>query len=320
MADPNQGTFPYRPLPDGADAIRLLTVQPGDFSDRLVCELETVLFSAKPRFTALSYTWQNPYIASQPSSNRLHDGDDRPRPHAPPTPDSPMVIISQGDHEFQVEVQHNLYLALLHLRSLTHPLTLWVDAVCINQDDMEERGCQVAIMSFIFTRALQVVVWLGPKDYGSRTDKTQRMHNDWRTGPVRMLATSLASNTESRGFSNVMQLDYSAEPDPATVNRIAASAYWTRLWIVQEMCLPQRVVLVYGSVMWRYEDFAGWNILAEARRPPLAQNYHHANPLTENSGIKAIFSLTDTRNARHSEKLRLERLVERFAGSHCTEI
>jgi hypothetical protein len=43
---------------------------------------------------------------------------------------------------------------------MIHPL-LWVDAICINQDDIEERNRQVKLMAFIYSRALAVLVWLG---------------------------------------------------------------------------------------------------------------------------------------------------------------
>jgi hypothetical protein len=54
-------TFPYPPLPVGVDAIRILTVEPGDFSNPLISTLTSVAFSSKPRYVALFYTWGNPY-------------------------------------------------------------------------------------------------------------------------------------------------------------------------------------------------------------------------------------------------------------------
>jgi hypothetical protein len=54
-------SFPYPPLPAGVDAIRILTVEPGDFADPLVCTLTSVPFSSKPKYVALSYTWGPSY-------------------------------------------------------------------------------------------------------------------------------------------------------------------------------------------------------------------------------------------------------------------
>lgn len=59
-------------------------------------------------------------------------------------------------------VTENLYVALQHLRLLDRSRILWVDAICINQDDQREREAQVAIMCEIYSGASRVLVWLGP--------------------------------------------------------------------------------------------------------------------------------------------------------------
>lgn len=41
---------------------------------------------------------------------------------------------------------------------------LWADAICINQDDVQEKGHQVNMMGKIYTKAIGVIVWLG-QDY-----------------------------------------------------------------------------------------------------------------------------------------------------------
>ena len=53
--------FSYPPLPVGVDAIRILVIEPGNFSSPLVCSLTSVAFSSKPRYVALSYTWGDPH-------------------------------------------------------------------------------------------------------------------------------------------------------------------------------------------------------------------------------------------------------------------
>jgi Heterokaryon incompatibility protein (HET) len=46
-------------------------------------------------------------------------------------------------------------------RHITSPELLWIDALCINQNDLEERSTQVAMMKDIYARAAEVVIWLG---------------------------------------------------------------------------------------------------------------------------------------------------------------
>jgi hypothetical protein len=52
-------------------------------------------------------------------------------------------------------------------RSLTQPLYFWIDAVCINQSNDKEKGCQVGRMADIYQQACNVIVWLGPADNSS---------------------------------------------------------------------------------------------------------------------------------------------------------
>jgi hypothetical protein len=58
-------------------------------------------------------------------------------------------------------VTPNLFIALKHLRNAEEPRVLWIGAICINQEDIEERGKQVQIMSKIYSNAIRVLVWLG---------------------------------------------------------------------------------------------------------------------------------------------------------------
>ena len=121
---------------------------------------------------------------------------------------------------------------MLHLRSSTHVLPLWVDDICINQIDMSERNAQIAMMSFIYTRAQKVVAWLGVKEYRIKLSVFQGMALDWMAGQVLNFASSIAHQAGGA------QLRYSLEPDQSTFDRIADSSYWTLLLVVQEVCLP----------------------------------------------------------------------------------
>jgi hypothetical protein len=64
-------------------------------------------------------------------------------------------------------VTQNLEIALWHLRRTDELRVLWIDAVCINQADIAERSNEAARMDDIFSRARQVVFWLGPKSEDS---------------------------------------------------------------------------------------------------------------------------------------------------------
>jgi hypothetical protein len=338
-------SFPYPSLPAGVDAIRILSVEPGDFSESLVCKLIPVAFSAKPKYTALSYTWRDPYpdnaalptsskepkdsyqpsdTTKAPSKNRA-DTSSKNRVETPSSDQAaaetsprdwakaPSVFPASNElptitlNNRPFPVHHNLYLAILHLRSPTHPLALWADAVCINQADREERNTQVAMMSFIYTRALKVVAWLGVKEYSNQGNLFHSMYIEWKAGQVRLFGASLASAAKLR---------YSLEPDQRTAARIAGNPYWTRLWIVQEVCLPRVLVFVYGSKIWRYEDLKQWEMLKAVRsRPPRTEIAE-----VEDDRIGAILRLIDTRNTKYTDTMRLESLIELFAKNKCAEV
>ncbi|KAF1960665.1 hypothetical protein CC80DRAFT_387660, partial [Byssothecium circinans] len=97
------------------------------------CTISHVSLGQTPPYLALSYTW----------------GDS-----------SQTGIILVGGAFFQVG--KNLEIALAHLTKDEEPLTLWIDALCIDQTDNVEKSEQVQQMQHIYSRAASVINWLGP--------------------------------------------------------------------------------------------------------------------------------------------------------------
>jgi len=58
-------------------------------------------------------------------------------------------------------VTKNLHSALHYIRLRTEVLTIWIDAICINQNDLKERGQQVQLMGRIYTGPEKCIIWLG---------------------------------------------------------------------------------------------------------------------------------------------------------------
>lgn len=117
---------------DGRIRIRLLTLRPGDTGVPLEAELETVFLDEGPIFDALSYCWGVPY---------------------------PKYTINVSGHKFEATM--SLKLCLYQLRRKDAPRRLWIDAICINQYDDEEKSYQVSNMAKIYAKAQQTIVWLG---------------------------------------------------------------------------------------------------------------------------------------------------------------
>lgn len=125
----------YAPLNSKNHEIRLLLLAPGNFHDELHCALIYTNLKTKPVFEALSYCWGSP---------------DNPKP------------IRLDGHIFRIGV--NLESALRHLRYENAQRILWIDAVCVNQEDLTERSQQIMLMRDVYESAQNVVVWLGDSE------------------------------------------------------------------------------------------------------------------------------------------------------------
>ncbi len=132
----------HSPLPLGSH-IRLLRLIPHeDEAAPIQCQLfnyslhESIKKSH--RYEALSYAW---------------GGLDKP--------------LSIYIDNVKMPVTVNLHAALSHLRDPFFERILWVDAICINQEDLEERSHQVQLMAKIYSKANRVIVWLGESEPGS---------------------------------------------------------------------------------------------------------------------------------------------------------
>ena len=120
----------YSPLDWERSQISVLVLLPGACEDTIRCELSVEPLETK--FEALSYVW----------------GDAKDK-QAIEVEEQTMMVIK------------NLEQALRHVLHLHEVRQLWVDAVCINQQDLDERNHQVWTMDEIYRGAERVVVWLG---------------------------------------------------------------------------------------------------------------------------------------------------------------
>lgn len=70
---------------------------------------------------------------------------------------------------FNLPITPNLHAALLRLRDCFFERVVWADAICINQQDTQERNNQVQLMAKIYAMASRVIVWLGEAE--DKSDK-----------------------------------------------------------------------------------------------------------------------------------------------------
>lgn len=122
----------YKPLSQSSRDIRLILLHPClNPREDIRCNLIQTSLNSRPKFEALSYTWGEPGIEE--------------------------IITVDGA---ELRVRRNLFDALHHLRG-TLERQLWIDAICIDQNNIAERNHQVKQMRSIYENAEKVVIWLG---------------------------------------------------------------------------------------------------------------------------------------------------------------
>lgn len=206
--------FSYRGLEldeEAGSSLRLVSIEPPATAaedDVMVCTLSVKLFEDMPQFEALSYMW----------------GPETP-------PDERLEIFLNG---VRFPVRANLLGALRYLRSETGSSArlFWIDAICINQEDIEERNRQVPRMRHIYFRASTVVVWLGA-DYVKIQDRIPEF-----------------GKGSSAGSS-----DAYPKEESEMVLALQKDAYWGRVWVLQEIGRARRLRVCFGRVCLPWTNF-----------------------------------------------------------------
>ena len=222
--------YQYSPLNNGPSEIRLLTLLPDCFDGEIFITMETleVTGSQVPHYEALSYTWG-------------------PTEH----PVAISVLADNGDGA--LAVTQNLALTLRYLRSEDEPRVLWIDAICINQKDLEERSRQVARMADVYKLAERVVVWLGPE--GDDSAKAVKMLNDL-SSRTKIDWSALTFTTNGDGDLESPRTDLSKDDHVGwvAVLRLLERSWFDRLWIWQEIRLANDRAVVYcghDGILWK---------------------------------------------------------------------
>lgn len=140
-------------------------------------------------------------------------------------------------------VTHNCDLALRRLRRRSSRRIVWIDALCINQEDDWERSQQVSIMGSIYGTANRTIVWLGE---GKVVD-TLTYHLD------RAITTLRDSRViDERTFDRLRHVPYLLwswgyrRPDQVEQNPRLRKDWQERVWTVQEFVLAKETIFLRG--------------------------------------------------------------------------
>ena len=199
----------YEHLDATKKAFRLLILRSGKRKDLVVCDLEVSYIDASQchQYEALSYVWGG-------------------------TP-GPDTILLRGQH---FPVTSNLKTALRSLRFEGRQRKLWVDALCINQEDLQERNHQVRMMRSIYQSASQVIVWLGHLEKTkSLIDAVLRFADDEKLHWALPDPKGLEDENEPTN-------------ECVSVFWFFNLPWWRRIWTIQEAAVATNLVYRCGDI------------------------------------------------------------------------
>ena len=186
----------YSPLKSDSST-RLLTLFPGSGLDPLKGSVDEIdLVGDHVLYEAISYTW-----------GAARNG-------------RPLYIDGA-----LTTLWENLSTCLTHLRDPVISRTLWIDAICIAQNEPIEKAQQVEMMAQIFGHAERVLAWIG-----DHSDDSQN------------LVSSFYQENDSTKFMRVFA-------------SLLERPYWTRRWVIQELVAAQQVVVCCGQSRWNWHAF-----------------------------------------------------------------
>jgi hypothetical protein len=242
-------TTPYRhePLDEYKNEIRLLVLDPYDedketgFADQpLKCNIRRRYLdpgTPGPEYHAISYSWGT---------------------------DKGTVPICVSGRLLEVPKSTENVLRSLHRCSGGISAAVWIDAICIDQENVQEKGKQVAMMDLIFKSAAVVHVWLGPSDNSTAAAissiRAITYEQDYKSAKN---FSGKVGTRELRWFTGV---PLPTRYDWPSLLSFFSSGWFTRLWVVQEAVLAREavcpVVRLTSHSKTLFQQHTGWRATA----------------------------------------------------------
>ncbi|KAI1872366.1 uncharacterized protein JN550_004085 [Neoarthrinium moseri] len=228
--------------------VRLLRLAPGDQGDPLRCALKPVDLrriahvadGRRPayKYQALSYAWGD----EEPTENLMINVEPNPQ-----VIDDVFRQSLQDDLRNKavglLKIRPNLMQALVRLRAKKEAIWLWVDAICINQEDELEKNHQLTKMPTVFGNAWSVAIWIGHDSDPTAQDMA-----------MKFIPTILNLTLLDRLLAR-------SKPEEATLKYWVAFAallrrpWFSRRWVIQEVAFAKRAALRCGDNIVNWLDF-----------------------------------------------------------------
>ena len=278
--------YHYSPIDKEASEIRLMTLLPGTFGSKVCLTINSAVLSdiSAPEYEALSYAWGSAKRSAK------------------------ICVIGAGG-ERALAVTRNLAEALQYLRYEDRPRVLWIDAICVDQDNIPERGHQVVRMAEIYPQASRVVVWLGPERDDSAlafqvlNDLGSTVEVNWAAMQVRPLSGDLYDHWLKKPLPFVEDRKTSA-----SIKRLLNRSYFKRLWIWQEIRLARTGAhMMCGEKKMLWDTFRNAMMCIQCKATTLPPNL--------NDGTQQVLDFSIYARSQS----RLETLIYKTRYAECTD-
>ena len=198
----SQSIYQRSALDPSAKQIRLLQLQHSDNDDDMVkCSMTTVSLKACPKFNALSYAWGDGRKIAQIEVDDIRVAVTASLGQA--------LRQTRGHMSSQMDMGYDFSWAL----------PIWADAICINQEDNNEREEQVCLMGDIYSSAHHVLVWLG--DGSEATDIAIDLIN----------SDEFLIGLQDRSMESQEPTEQEIMVDVVLKKDLCRRPWWRRLWV-----------------------------------------------------------------------------------------
>ncbi|ORY18413.1 heterokaryon incompatibility protein-domain-containing protein [Clohesyomyces aquaticus] len=213
----------------GEKQFRLLILLPSvDFDSEIECRLWHATLGACRPYEALSYVWGNPNFTEH--------------------------ILLNG---IEFMITPSLSSALQHLRLPTEERTLWIDALCINQSDLDERREQVGYMRQIYSNCTLDILWLGleREEYLRGMEIINRVQGlkpeeieslGWKSEYHYRPEMLESGEVQDEDMAYRKEWGVTESDKMAVLALLVLNPVWSRVWIVQEIACAPKVILHCG--------------------------------------------------------------------------
>lgn len=226
----------HQPL-EHADGIRILELLRFDLSKgQLRGRLIPTRLSHRPNFSAISYAWGNGSLNKS-------------------------ILLAE---DFSQPITETLFNGLKELSSSVNNMRVWVDSICINQKDQDEKAQQIRLMGRIYSQACQVVAWLGDaasdtstgikllRVLGEVKDEESGVDYHHCKPEFSRLFQELAEDVSMDSVENMF--DFSNVAWQGAISLVQRS-WFSRLWVVQEVALSRGLELRCGKYTMSGDSF-----------------------------------------------------------------